>query len=194
MTRKKQRKLKTVITPEFRKPAQFPALSSVFSPLVIASEARNVLLCAGRGKQIPRCTRNDKPLASLLLPLALFALFLAQVRPAHASPGPPGDKDKKEKPYALIYGTVWGPDDRPMYGVPVKIRRASEKKARWELYSDHNGEFALRVPAGKGDYVIWADVKSLKLTNGSHLQPGEPAQVHVEYDERVDTGLHLKVM
>ena len=96
-----------------------------------------------------------------------------------------------EKPYALIFGTVWGPDDRPLYGVRIKIRLESESKARWELYSDHNGEFAQRVPAGKQDYVIWADLKNRKSENGNPLQ-GEEVKVHVDADERVDTGLHLK--
>ena len=99
--------------------------------------------------------------------------------------------DKGEQPYALIFGTVWGPNDYPLYGVRIKIRRENEKKARWELYSDHHGEFAQRVPAGKQDYVIWADVKDRKSENGNPLQ-GEEVKVHVEADERVDTGLHLK--
>lgn len=103
----------------------------------------------------------------------------------------PSAGDKPEEPYALIFGTVWGPNDHPLYGVRVKIRRESEKKARWELYSDHNGEFAQRVPAGKQDYVIWADVKDRKSENGNPLQ-GEEVKVHVDADERVDTGLHLK--
>jgi hypothetical protein len=98
---------------------------------------------------------------------------------------------KHEKPYALIFGTVWGPDDHPVYGVKVKIRRDNEKKARWEQYSDHNGEFAQHVPAGKQDYVIWADLKGLKSKNGNRIQ-GEEVKVHVDADERVDTGLHLK--
>lgn len=68
-------------------------------------------------------------------------------------------QNRHDKPYALIFGTVWGPDDHPVYGVKVKIRRENEKKARWELYSDHNGEFAQHVPPGKQDYVIWADAK-----------------------------------
>jgi len=97
-----------------------------------------------------------------------------------------------EKPYALIFGTVWGPDDHPVYGVKVKIRRADAKKTRWELYSDHNGEFAQRVPAGKADYVIEADLKGFKPADGKSLQPGEVATVHVDNDERVDTSLHLK--
>ena len=100
-------------------------------------------------------------------------------------------EDKHEKPYALIFGTVWGPDDRPVYGVKVKIRREGEKKVRWEQYSNRNGEFAQRVPAGTQDYVIWADLKGLKSKNGSPIQ-GEEVKVHVDADERVDTGVHLK--
>jgi hypothetical protein len=96
-----------------------------------------------------------------------------------------------EQPYALIFGTVWGPDDHPVYGVKVKIRREGEKKARWEQYSNHSGEFAQRVPAGKQDYVMWADLKGVKSKDGSPMQ-GEEVTVHVDGDERVDTGLHLK--
>jgi hypothetical protein len=96
------------------------------------------------------------------------------------------------KPYALIFGTVWGPDDRPIYGVHVKIRRADQKKAKWELYSDHQGEFAQRVPAGKADYVVWADLKGSKLLNRNQLHADEEVAVHIEGDERQDIGLHLK--
>jgi hypothetical protein len=99
--------------------------------------------------------------------------------------------DKRNQPYAVIFGTVWGPDNLPLYAVKIKIRRDDEKKARWELYSNHQGEFAQRVPAGKQDYVIWADLKGYKSRNGNPLQ-GEEVKVHVDADERVDTGLHLK--
>jgi hypothetical protein len=101
-------------------------------------------------------------------------------------------KKSHEKPYAVIFGTVWGPDNKPVHGVRVKIRRANEKKTRWEVYSDHNGEFAQRVPAGKVDYVAWADLKGHKSINSNRLQPGDSVTIHVEYDERVDTSLHLR--
>ena len=91
----------------------------------------------------------------------------------------------------MIFGTVWGPDDRPLYGVTVKIRRETDKKARWELRSDRRGEFAQRVPAGKQDYVIWADLKNHPSPEVRQLH-ADDVKVHVEYDERVDTGLHLK--
>ncbi len=92
--------------------------------------------------------------------------------------------EKQPPRYALIFGTVYGPDKRPAYGVRVKIRPAAQKKAKWELYSDHQGEFAQRVPAGTADYVIWAEPK------GNHGSRPE-VKVHVENDERVDVGLHL---
>jgi hypothetical protein len=104
------------------------------------------------------------------------------------------DKDKdKLKPYALIAGTVWGPDDRPVYGVTVKIRRATDKakKARWEVYSDHMGEFAQRVPAGESDYILWADLKGFKPADGKPLHLVQQVTVHIYNDEREDTGLHL---
>jgi len=127
--------------------------------------------------------------------MALLGLCLSAVlclaRSAVAAGGLSSAGNKREQPYAVIFGTVWGPDDRPLYGVRIKIRREDEKKARWELYSDHNGEFAQHVPAGKQDYVIWADLKHQKSANGNPLQ-GEEVKVHVDADERVDTGLHLK--
>lgn len=97
----------------------------------------------------------------------------------------------KEKPYALIFGTVWDPDGHPIYGVKVKIRRTDAKKGHWEVYSNHTGEFAQRVPAGKADYAITADVKGLKLPSAKRLQPGHEVTVHIDNEERADVGLHL---
>ena len=122
--------------------------------------------------------------------LAIVALSL-DLTEASAS-GPSSQNKRLEKPYAVIVGTVWGPDDQPVYGVKVKIRRENEKKTRWEVYSDHHGEFAQRVPAGKADYVVWADVRNHKSSSSNRSQSGDEVAVHVEYDERVDTGLHLK--
>ena len=80
-----------------------------------------------------------------------------------------------------------------MYGVTVKIRRAKDKpnKARWQLISDHMGEFAQRVPPGESDYILWADLKGVKTTDGKPLRLVQEVTVHVYKDERVDTGLHL---
>jgi hypothetical protein len=126
---------------------------------------------------------------SLLLLLVFIAPCLQVSSSAIAASAP--KKLKPSDPYALIFGTVWGPDNHPAYGVKVKIRRASDKKTRWELYSDHQGEFALRVAAGKNDYIVSADLKGVKTQDGQPLHLLEEVPVHVEYDERVDIGLHL---
>ena len=119
---------------------------------------------------------------------AASVLFLASlVTPVSAR----GSDREKPKPYALIFGTVWDPDGHPLYGIKVKIRRADEKRARWELYSNHTGEFAQRVPVGKADYIVWADVKGYRLPSGRHLKPGSEVTVHIDDDERSDIGLHL---
>ena len=88
---------------------------------------------------------------------------------------------------------MWGPDDRPVYGVRVKIRRATDKpkKVRWEQYSDHHGEFAQRVPAGEADYILSADLKGVKFADGTQARLPQEVTVHIYNDEREDTGLHL---
>lgn len=135
--------------------------------------------------------------ASLFYLAFLVVLFLPTFNSQSglaASPEPqiPDSKDKV-KPYALIAGTVWGPDDRPIYGITVRIRRATDKakKVRWEVYSDHNGEFAQRVPAVESDYILWAELKGVKSADGKPLRLARPVTVHIYNDEREDTGLHL---
>jgi hypothetical protein len=96
----------------------------------------------------------------------------------------------KPKPYALIFGTVFDPAGHSVYGVKIRVRRAgsNDKRLRWELISDHHGEFAVRVPAGKADYVVSTDFKrSRDLPYG----PAPERVAGVQNDERVDISLHL---
>ena len=127
------------------------------------------------------------PHASILF-LILCGTFMTSAR----LPVDPPQSNKSEKPYALIYGTVYGPDNLTVYGVRVHIRRSDQKKPKWELYSDHTGEFAQRVPAGQAIYVVWADLKGYKPVNGKRLAAGEPVTVEIQNDERADISLHLK--
>ncbi len=135
--------------------------------------------------------RPCRSFPNLSLHAVLIVLVLLPALSSHA--GLPAAQKSKGKPYALIAGTVWGPDDRPVYGVPVKIRRAKDKpnKVRWEVYSDHRGEFAQRIPPGDCDYILSADLKGLKPADGKPLRLVTEVTVHVFNDEREDTGLHL---
>ncbi len=99
------------------------------------------------------------------------------------------------KDYALIVGTVWDRADRPVYGAVVKIRREGQKKAQWELVSDHSGEFAQRVPPGAAEYIVWVDDTRKvddPLVARRKLRPGQAqTKVRIENDERADVSLHL---
>jgi hypothetical protein len=124
-------------------------------------------------------------LGVLLIALLVPALSTHQELLASSKP--------KSKPYALIAGTVWGPDDHPVYGITVKIRRAKDKKPKWEVYSDHMGEFAQRVPVGEADYILTADLKGVKTADGKPVRLVQEVTVHIYHDEREDTGLHLAI-
>jgi Carboxypeptidase regulatory-like domain len=135
---------------------------------------------------------TPSPRIRILRKLSFYGIVTAVLLPAFRSPQ--GQLSaQNQKPYALIFGTVWGPDNRPVYGVTVRIRRSTDKpkKVRWEVYSDHSGEFAQRVPAGEADYVVSADLKGFHPADGKPLHLPEEVTVHVYNDEREDTGLHL---
>jgi hypothetical protein len=138
-----------------------------------------------RLKRRPKWSLRACRWSRLRVPLILALLALT---PGLLTSAP----QRSEKPYALIAGTVWGPDDRPVYGVKVRIRRSTDKpnKVRWEVYSDHHGEFAQRVPNGERDYILSADLKGVKLDDGTQLRAQE-VTVHIYNEEREDTGLHL---
>jgi hypothetical protein len=130
---------------------------------------------------------SKKTLATLCASLIALLLLLTLSSHEHLLAQQPKNN------YALIAGTVWGPDDRPVYGVPVKIRRGNDKpnKVRWEVVSDHHGEFAQRVPVGDSDYILTADLKGFKTADGKPLRLVKDVTVHIYHDEREDTGLHL---
>ncbi len=139
--------------------------------------------------------RKKKPKTVTIHNRALFSVYviaLACIVFFSATSSPLQAQHRVSADYALIFGTVWGPDDHPVYGVTVKIRRLGDKKARWEVRSNHLGEFEQHVPVGKQDYVISADLRGYKNSLYKHLQPGPEVTVHIESNERVDTGLHLK--
>lgn len=116
----------------------------------------------------------------------LLSLLLSFAPAAIArNPSPTQSSNPSKSDYALIYGTVWGPDNLSVPGVPITIRRAIDKKPKWKLTSDSRGEFAQRVPAGGQDYIIEADIKTPKG------QPKPQIKAHIEDNERQDVSIHL---
>jgi hypothetical protein len=106
------------------------------------------------------------------------------------------DHKKEEKTYAVIFGTAYGPDDRPLYGVKVHIQPVGKKRPNWDLISDHRGEFAQRVP-GPGDYEISGEAELAPVLQGkAQLSQKKRVRVsrtiHVERDVEQDISLHLR--
>jgi hypothetical protein len=52
-----------------------------------------------------------------------------------------------------VLGTVFTEKAYALPGARIRIRRSSEKKFRWETYTNSRGEFALRIPQGN-EYEI----------------------------------------
>ena len=107
------------------------------------------------------------------------------------------EKNQKEKPYALIFGTAYGPDDRPLFGAKIVIHPVTKKRPSWDLMSDHRGEFAQRVPPGPSDYLVHGEVEYAPVDADGKPQKSKikrlkgETKIHVDNDERLDISLHL---
>jgi hypothetical protein len=78
--------------------------------------------------------------------------------PAAQTPAATSNKPNKRK-YShandfLIRGTVFNENALSFPGVQLRIRRTSEKKFRWESYTNSRGEFAVRVPQGSNYEMV----------------------------------------
>ena len=91
------------------------------------------------------------PVVGLLL--ALVGLVpssgIAPLHAAFAGAAESGQDNKasRRKDF-LLFGTVFTEQGFVLPGAEIRVRRAGERKARWEARSDHRGEFAVRVPQG----------------------------------------------
>jgi hypothetical protein len=97
-----------------------------------------------------------------LIPLIGSSAFSQQ--PASSSPPPPEQQTPVQAPGTsssssnkhstshandfLIIGTVFNEKSYAFPGVRLRVRRSTEKKFRWEAYTNSRGEFAVRVPQG----------------------------------------------
>jgi carboxypeptidase family protein len=101
--------------------------------------------------------------AALLAPCAVAVGTVQEP----ASPQPPGPVSapaasirkpaKKKYNHAddfLIRGTVFNDKALSAPGVQLRIRRAGDKKFRWESYTNSRGEFAVRVPQGSAYEMV----------------------------------------
>jgi hypothetical protein len=89
------------------------------------------------------------------------------------TPSKPAKKKYSHANDFLIRGTVFTDKALSFPGVQLRIRRAGEKKFRWESYTNSRGEFAVRVPQGS-DYEMVVRVKGFaEQTRTINTKTGE---------------------
>ena len=101
-------------------------------------------------------------------------------------PAPAAEKSEKKKsklpPEAVLFGSVFQENGFLLRGARVVVANADRPKQRKETTSDQQGEFAVRVPAGKGRYIVEVSAEGFA---------SEKKNVEVTGDERIDLTFRL---
>jgi len=92
------------------------------------------------------------------------------------------DKKKPRAAQALLFGSVFQENGFSLRGARVVASNADRPKEKKETVTDLQGEFALRVPAGKGRYQV--EVSAQGFLSASKT-------VEVAGDERIDLTFRL---
>jgi hypothetical protein len=101
---------------------------------------------------VPRaCVSAQEPQPAPQAQSAPAATDAAQ--PPAVTPDRPAKKKYSHANDFLIRGTVFTDKGLSFPGAQLRIRRGTEKKFRWESYTNSRGDFAIRVPQGS-DYEI----------------------------------------
>lgn len=82
----------------------------------------------------------------------------------------------------LIFTTIFTDRGLALYGARTRLRRAEEKKFRWEAMSDHRGELALRVPPG-AEYEMTVEARGFKT---------ETRKIDARNDMRADLTIRMQ--
>ena len=91
-------------------------------------------------------------------------------------------KKSKARPEAVLFGSVFQENGFLVRGARVVVWNAERPKERKETTSDVQGEFAVRVPAGKGKYTIEVNAAGFA---------SQQKTVEIAGDERIDLTFRL---
>lgn len=119
----------------------------------------------------------------LFFSFVFICAFLASSTQPFAQKDEGKEKHKPIAPYALIKGSVFAESGLSLRGAKVMLRKAGDKKPKWETLSGEGGEFAFRVPPGKSNYVVTSRMQGYEENS---------REVQIENDERVDISVVLK--
>jgi len=128
----------------------------------------------------PRTMRKKKPRYSPVLAGLLAALLLA------AGASAAEKRKSKVVPQAIVAGTVFQESGFLLRGARVVVTSAEKPKDKpndkKEAITDMQGEFAVRVPAGKARYTVAVNAPGFV---------GDTKTVEITGDERLDLTFRL---
>jgi Carboxypeptidase regulatory-like domain len=107
-----------------------------------------------------RSVRRVRVLGASLFAAAVLAGALTASGGAQTSQSSNKEKSKHADDY-LVHGTVFTPNGFAFPGMELRLRRTTEKKFRWNTYTNSRGEFAVRVKQG-GKYELVVHAKGFK--------------------------------
>jgi hypothetical protein len=106
-------------------------------------------------------------IAALLLSFGASLAAQDTAQPPGSQPSPSSESTSKQNPNLsatrhsndfLVRGTVFTQEGFALPGAELRIRRAAEKKFRWQTLSNSRGDFAVRVKMG-ADYEVLVRAK-----------------------------------
>jgi len=100
------------------------------------------------------------------------------------APPPTSAEKKKSKvvPQAILFGNVFQENGLSLRGAHVVVIHADHPRERKETVTDIQGEFAVRVPAGKAQYTVEVSAEGFAA---------QTKTVEVAGDERIDMTFRL---
>jgi hypothetical protein len=88
----------------------------------------------------------------------------------------------------VIFATVFNDRGFALFGARARVRRAEEKKFRWETASDHQGELAIRVPQG-AEYELTIEARGFKTqTRKIETRADNRAELTIRMEPQTDAG------
>ena len=104
----------------------------------------------------------------------------AATPPSPSAPQPAPKSDDAKRKYAVagyvISGTVFTENAMAFPGIAVRVRLLTEKKYRWQGYTNSRGEFAIRVPVDQKFEILIHEKKYKDVVLDVSSRPGELAQ------------------
>jgi hypothetical protein len=111
-----------------------------------------------------------------------FALLLLSAIPAGLGQAAGQTQAHSHADDFLIFATIFDGRGFALPGAKVRVRRADEKKVRWEAFSDRRGELGIRVKQG-AEYEVTIEARGFQpQTRHVNAREGKQEELTVQME------------